>query len=281
MPPPLARVNYELVSLHAEVYPPAEVRAELRAASALLRRASRTRLRSWMRWLRTRPACVSCPPLSASRWAAAADMWSPPSRSCSRRATAARRTRRPPAAPSPAAQSAKPSCVATDTNPHAVAATRRTLQQHGVEGEVVLTDLAAGLESRLAGRVDVLLFNPPYVPSPPEEVRAGGALARRRAHLRTPRWAGRASPPPGPAASAVVSSSTAFCRACQPCSRRAARCTWSQSARTTCPTCCSNSPAWAWPPASRSCEPRTASGCTSLQPHVYLADDVLERQLRG
>jgi release factor glutamine methyltransferase len=41
-----------------------------------------------------------------------------------------------------------------------------------VEGAVVLTDLVSGLEQQLAGRVDVLLFNPPYVPSPPEEVRA-------------------------------------------------------------------------------------------------------------
>lgn len=38
---------------------------------------------------------------------------------------------------------------------------------------MVLTDLLAGL--RLAGRVDLLVFNPPYVPSPPEEARPRGA----------------------------------------------------------------------------------------------------------
>jgi release factor glutamine methyltransferase len=36
----------------------------------------------------------------------------------------------------------------------------------------VVGDIVAGMERRLAGRVDVLLFNPPYVPTPEEEVRA-------------------------------------------------------------------------------------------------------------
>ena len=38
--------------------------------------------------------------------------------------------------------------------------------------QVVITDLVSGLQDRLRGRVDVLVFNPPYVPSPPEEVRS-------------------------------------------------------------------------------------------------------------
>ena len=36
--------------------------------------------------------------------------------------------------------------------------------------QVVITDLVSGLQDRLRGRVDVMVFNPPYVPSPPEEV---------------------------------------------------------------------------------------------------------------
>lgn len=38
---------------------------------------------------------------------------------------------------------------------------------------MVLTDLVYALEPRLRGSIDLLLFNPPYVPSPGDEV--GGA----------------------------------------------------------------------------------------------------------
>jgi release factor glutamine methyltransferase len=64
-------------------------------------------------------------------------------------------------------------CFATDVNHHAATATRRTLSQHGVSAAVVVTDLVDGLRTRLAGKVDILLFNPPYVPSPHGEI--GGA----------------------------------------------------------------------------------------------------------
>jgi len=106
---------------------------------------------------------------------------------------------------------------ATDVNPAAVRATARTLRNHGaavqVEAEedeecrdgrtaaaaaagqepnatavrvLRVADLAGPLTQQLAGRVDVLLFNPPYVPTPPEEVGgagieaawAGGAMGR-------------------------------------------------------------------------------------------------------
>jgi release factor glutamine methyltransferase len=72
-------------------------------------------------------------------------------------------------------QAAQPTCFATDVNPHAAAATQSTLEQHGLQHccAVVLTDLAAALEARLRGCVDLLLFNPPYVPSLAHEV--GGA----------------------------------------------------------------------------------------------------------
>jgi methylase of polypeptide subunit release factors len=40
-----------------------------------------------------------------------------------------------------------------------------------IGAQVVVTDLVRGLEARLGGRVDLLVFNPPYVPSPADEAR--------------------------------------------------------------------------------------------------------------
>jgi len=48
--------------------------------------------------------------------------------------------------------------------------TRETLSAHDIQADVVVTDLVHGLDKRLAGSVDVLLFNPPYVPTPEHEV---------------------------------------------------------------------------------------------------------------
>lgn len=55
--------------------------------------------------------------------------------------------------------------IATDLNPHAV----REARGRGVE--VVRTDLATGI----CGRFDLVLFNPPYLPTAPDE-RLGGWL---------------------------------------------------------------------------------------------------------
>ncbi|TXG48421.1 hypothetical protein EZV62_027715 [Acer yangbiense] len=60
--------------------------------------------------------------------------------------------------------------IATDTNPHAVEVTRETLKGHGVHAELINTDIASGLEKRLAGLIDVMVVNPPYVPTPEDEV---------------------------------------------------------------------------------------------------------------
>lgn len=60
--------------------------------------------------------------------------------------------------------------IATDINPHAVRVTRETLEAHGVHAEVITTNIASGLEKRLAGLVDVIVVNPPYVPTPEDEV---------------------------------------------------------------------------------------------------------------
>lgn len=83
---------------------------------------------------------------------------------------------------------------ATDRNRDAAATTATTLTNHGFVAEarevpvpcaelhhrhqpltaahvpqVTLTDLLGAVEQRLSGSIDLLLFNPPYVPSPPEE----------------------------------------------------------------------------------------------------------------
>ncbi|GAB2281069.1 hypothetical protein Dimus_015678 [Dionaea muscipula] len=63
---------------------------------------------------------------------------------------------------------------ATDINPHAVSVTRETLRTHGVHAEVISTDIASGLEKRLSGLVDVMVVNPPYVPTPEDEVGIAG-----------------------------------------------------------------------------------------------------------
>lgn len=63
-----------------------------------------------------------------------------------------------------------PYYIATDINPHAIRVTRETMDAHGVYAELVNTDITSGLEKRLAGSVDVLVVNPPYVPTPEDEV---------------------------------------------------------------------------------------------------------------
>lgn len=60
--------------------------------------------------------------------------------------------------------------LATDINPHAVSVTSKTLEAHGVHAEVICTNIVSGLERRLEGSVDVMVVNPPYVPTPEDEV---------------------------------------------------------------------------------------------------------------
>ncbi|XP_030521652.1 methyltransferase N6AMT1 [Rhodamnia argentea] len=64
--------------------------------------------------------------------------------------------------------------IATDINHDAVRVTRETLQAHNVHADVIATDLASGLDTRLAGLVDVIVVNPPYVPTPEDEVGRDG-----------------------------------------------------------------------------------------------------------
>uniref|UniRef100_A0A7N0UZ84 Methyltransferase small domain-containing protein n=1 Tax=Kalanchoe fedtschenkoi TaxID=63787 RepID=A0A7N0UZ84_KALFE len=65
--------------------------------------------------------------------------------------------------------------IATDINPHALAATSQTLAAHGVtSADLVQTDILNGMEDRLTGKVDLLVVNPPYVPTPEDEVGVEG-----------------------------------------------------------------------------------------------------------
>ncbi|MFA5943624.1 MAG: HemK2/MTQ2 family protein methyltransferase [Candidatus Thermoplasmatota archaeon] len=53
----------------------------------------------------------------------------------------------------------------TDANPHAVALARHNAKQNKLSVEAVETDLLAGL----AGPFDVVAFNPPYLPTAPDD----------------------------------------------------------------------------------------------------------------
>ena len=56
--------------------------------------------------------------------------------------------------------------VATDRNPHAVRLARRNARRNGVAIEVVATDLFDGIR----GSFDLVVFNPPYLPSAPSDI---------------------------------------------------------------------------------------------------------------
>ncbi|KAH7290189.1 hypothetical protein KP509_30G035600 [Ceratopteris richardii] len=60
--------------------------------------------------------------------------------------------------------------IASDISEAALKATAITLKAHGLCAELYKVDLISGLEKRLAGAVDVLIFNPPCVPTLDEEV---------------------------------------------------------------------------------------------------------------
>jgi len=68
-----------------------------------------------------------------------------------------------------------PECMflAVDKNPDACGTTRRTLRSHGIKNsDCVRTSLVENLQ--VWGQVDVLIFNPPYVVTPPEEMEGCG-----------------------------------------------------------------------------------------------------------
>jgi len=74
--------------------------------------------------------------------------------------------------------SSSPLHVVTDINPAALRVAKQTAKVNGIERfEAVQCDLASSLLPRFEGKVDVLLFNPPYVPTPDEEVGSNGIEA--------------------------------------------------------------------------------------------------------
>ncbi|KAF4795696.1 hypothetical protein TURU_090857 [Turdus rufiventris] len=64
----------------------------------------------------------------------------------------------------------------TDINPMAAYCTQETALLNNVHLQPVITDLVKGLSPRLNGKVDLLLFNPPYVVTPSEEEFLGIAV---------------------------------------------------------------------------------------------------------
>ncbi|XP_004757507.1 methyltransferase N6AMT1 isoform X1 [Mustela nigripes] len=67
--------------------------------------------------------------------------------------------------------------MCTDINPEAAACTLETAYCNKVHIQPVITDLVKGLLPRLKEKVDLLVFNPPYVVTPPEEVGSHGVEA--------------------------------------------------------------------------------------------------------
>ena len=68
-------------------------------------------------------------------------------------------------------------CLAVDLNPVAARTTQKLALHNGVYVDVVQTHLVNGLSRLQHNHVDVLLFNPPYVPTPLEEVGQPGITA--------------------------------------------------------------------------------------------------------
>lgn len=60
--------------------------------------------------------------------------------------------------------------IATDINPIAAQCTSQTAKENGVNVCCVVTDLVECLVPHIFGKVDVLIFNPPYVVTESEEV---------------------------------------------------------------------------------------------------------------
>ncbi|XP_023691299.1 methyltransferase N6AMT1 [Paramormyrops kingsleyae] len=67
--------------------------------------------------------------------------------------------------------------LCTDVNPAAAQCTMETSRCNGCHLQPIVTDLVDTLLPRLSGKVDILLFNPPYVVTPSEEVGGRGIEA--------------------------------------------------------------------------------------------------------
>uniref|UniRef100_A0A4X1UCZ7 Methyltransferase HEMK2 n=1 Tax=Sus scrofa TaxID=9823 RepID=A0A4X1UCZ7_PIG len=67
--------------------------------------------------------------------------------------------------------------MCTDVNPEAAACTLETARCNKVHIQPIITDLVKGLLPRLKEKVDLLVFNPPYVVTPSAEVGSHGIEA--------------------------------------------------------------------------------------------------------
>lgn len=67
--------------------------------------------------------------------------------------------------------------ISTDINYYAANVTRKTACQNNVRLEVVNCDLVEPLLPRIRNKVDVLVFNPPYVPTEENEIDAESPIA--------------------------------------------------------------------------------------------------------
>jgi len=68
----------------------------------------------------------------------------------------------------------------TDINPDAIRIAKATAESNGISTahfQAIQCDLASQLLEHLEGKVDVLIFNPPYVPTPDDEVGSSGIEA--------------------------------------------------------------------------------------------------------
>ena len=79
-------------------------------------------------------------------------------------------------------QPAEPIVYATDINPFALQTTKATAKANSsarspIILEAIQCDLLSAISSRLEASIDILIFNPPYVPTPDSEVAGNGIEA--------------------------------------------------------------------------------------------------------
>jgi release factor glutamine methyltransferase len=69
-------------------------------------------------------------------------------------------------------------CYATDINPIALRTAQKTASENGLKRfEAIQCDLGSAILPHHEGKMDVVIFNPPYVPTPDEEVSGNGIEA--------------------------------------------------------------------------------------------------------
>ena len=80
--------------------------------------------------------------------------------------------------------------LATDINPQACSSTRKTGNMNNIHISVCLGNLATPLLPRLLHQVDLLVFNPPYVPTTSEEFFSAQQFSKSKGECINASWAG-------------------------------------------------------------------------------------------